>query len=109
MIKLISIQGGIAMNENTIQPNVTTNTKATPSASSKSSKEKSRNRTPEIIIMRKSADDICRQSYMISKTVADAWREFNKHVPYKTVTIDNALLRFMDDVKSGKIKFELEI
>ena len=46
---------------------------------------------------------------MIDKSVAEVWKQFNKNVPYKTVTLGYALLRFMDDYKSGRIKFEFEL
>ena len=59
--------------------------------------------------MRKSDDTVSRQSYMIDKSVAEEWKQFNKNVPYKTVTLGYALRRFMDDYNSGRIKFEFEI
>lgn len=64
---------------------------------------------PTVIQMKKSDDEVTRQSYMVDKKIASEWKEFNKNVPYKTVTLGWALRRFMDDVKSGRIKFELEI
>ena len=68
--------------------------------------------TPEataIIKMKKSDEEVTRQSYMVDRKTAAEWKQFNKNVPYKTVTLGWALRRFMDDVKSGRIKFELEI
>lgn len=62
-----------------------------------------------IISMKKSENETCRQAYMIEKSIASEWKEFNKNIPYKTVTIGSALQRFMDDVKSGHIRFSLEI
>ena len=62
-----------------------------------------------IIKMRKPEEKVSRQSYMLEKSVAEQWKEFNKNVPYKTVTLGWAMKRFMADVKAGKIKFELEI
>jgi len=64
---------------------------------------------PVTIQMRKSDDTVSRQSYMIDKSVAYEWKQFNKNVPYKTVTLGYALRRFMDDYNSGRIKFEFEI
>lgn len=62
-----------------------------------------------VIKMRKSDEETTRQSYMVDSSIAAEWKEFNKHVPYKTVTIGWALKRFMDDYNSGRIKFELEL
>ena len=59
--------------------------------------------------MKKSDEEVTRQSYMVDRKTAAEWKQFNKNVPYKTVTLGWALCRFMDDVKSGRIKFELEI
>ena len=64
---------------------------------------------PVTIQMRKSEDTVSRQSYMIDKSVAEEWKQFNKNVPYKTVTLGYALRRFMDDYNSGRIKSEFEI
>ena len=65
---------------------------------------------PIVIQMKKADDEVTtRQSYMVEKSIAAEWKQFNKNVPYKTVTLGWALRRFMDDVKSGRIKFELEI
>ena len=65
--------------------------------------------SPEVILMRKSNDEVVRSTYMIEKSIADEWKKFNENVPYKTVTLGHALNRFMDDYKAGKIKFEFEI
>lgn len=64
---------------------------------------------PTVIQMKKSDDITVRVSYMLDRSVAEAWKEFNQHVPYKSVTLGFAMKRFMEDVRSGKIKFELEI
>lgn len=64
---------------------------------------------PVTIKMCKSDEEVSRQSYMVEKSVAKEWKQFNKNVPYKTVTLGYALRRFMDDYKSGRIKFEFEI
>ncbi len=64
---------------------------------------------PVTLPTRKSDDEIVRVSYMLDKSVAEEWKHFNKNVPYKTVTLRLAMKRFMDDVRSGRIKFELEI
>ena len=63
----------------------------------------------EVILMKKSDAETVRQSYQIGKRVAAEWKEFNKNVPFKSVTLESAMQRFMSDVKSGKIRFELEI
>ena len=75
----------------------------------KTSEGTSPTQKPVVIQMKKSDEDAVRQSYMVDKSVAEEWKLFNKNVPYKTVTLGCALRRFMDDVKSGRIKFELEI
>lgn len=62
-----------------------------------------------IIPMKKTNNVTIRQSYLIDEDIANEWKQFNQNVPFKTVTLGWALRRFMDDVKSGKIKFELEI
>lgn len=64
---------------------------------------------PTTIKMRKSDEEVSRQSYMIEKSVAQEWKQFNQNVPYKTVTLGYALRRFMDDYKKGLIKFDFEI
>lgn len=62
-----------------------------------------------VIQMKKSDVECHRQSYMIEDSIAQEWKDFNKAVPYKTVTLGYALRRFMDDYKNGLIKFELEL
>ncbi len=64
---------------------------------------------PEVIQMKKSDENTVRVSFMLEQSIAEEWKDFNKNVPYKTVTLGHALLRFMNDVRSGKIKFELEL
>lgn len=64
---------------------------------------------PTIIRMKKSDEETVRPGYSVDKSVAEEWKQFNKNVPYKTVTLGYALRRFMDDVRSGRIIFELEI
>ena len=64
---------------------------------------------PETILMRKTTDEVTRQTFMIEKSIADDWKAFNQNVPYKTVTIGCALQRFMDDYKNHLINFKLEI
>ncbi len=64
---------------------------------------------PTVIRMRKSDEETVRPGYSVDKSVAEEWKQFNKNVPYKTVTLGYALRRFMDDVRSGRIIFELEI
>ena len=64
---------------------------------------------PTSICMNKSVNDTTRKSFIIDEDVAAEWKEFNKNVPFPSVTLGCALRRFMDDYKSGLIKFELEI
>lgn len=64
---------------------------------------------PEIIQMCKSESVTCRQSFIIEKEIAEEWKDFNKNIPFKSVTIGFALKRFMTDVRNGLIKFELKI
>ncbi|MCR4813789.1 MAG: hypothetical protein K5879_03050 [Lachnospiraceae bacterium] len=62
-----------------------------------------------VIPMKKSEEETVRRSYSLEKSIADEWNDFNKNVPFKSVTLGCALKRFMTDCRSGKIKFELEI
>ena len=64
---------------------------------------------PTAICMKKSDKDTTRKSFIIDEDVASEWKEFNKNVPFPSVTLGCALRRFMYDYKSGLIKFELEI
>ena len=64
---------------------------------------------PTAICMKKSDKKTTRKSFIIDEDVASEWKEFNKNVPFPSVTLGCALRRFMDDYKSGLIKFELEI
>ena len=64
---------------------------------------------PTVIRMKKSDEGTTRKSFIIDEDVAAEWKEFNKNVPFPSVTLGCALRRFMDDYKSGLIKFELEI
>ena len=64
---------------------------------------------PTAICMKKSYKETTRKSFIIDEDVASEWKEFNKNVPFPSVTLGCALRRFMDDYKSGLIKFELEI
>ncbi|MCR4814454.1 MAG: hypothetical protein K5879_06475 [Lachnospiraceae bacterium] len=64
---------------------------------------------PVVIQMKKSDEAMIRQSYMLEKSIADEWKSFNKNVPYKSVTLGYALRRFMSDVQSGRIIFELQL
>lgn len=64
---------------------------------------------PTAICMKKSDKETTRKSFIIDEDVASEWKEFNKNVPFPSVTLRFALRRFMDDYKSGLIKFELEI
>ena len=65
--------------------------------------------SPTTIKMKKSDEEVSRQSYMVDKSIAKEWKQFNQNVPYKTVTLGYALRRFMDDYKNGLIKFDFEI
>lgn len=64
---------------------------------------------PTAICMKKSDKETTRKSFIIDEDVASEWKEFNKNVPFPSVTLGFALRRFMYDYKSGLIKFELEI
>lgn len=50
-------------------------------------------------------DETYRQQFKISKKVADKWKKFASDKPNRSVLLDHALTRFMDDFKRGKIKF----
>lgn len=50
-------------------------------------------------------DETYRQQFKISKKVADRWKKFAADKPNRSVLLDHALIRFMDDFKNGKIKF----
>ena len=50
-------------------------------------------------------DETYRQQFKISKKVADKWKKFASDKPNRSVLLDPALTRFMDDFKRGKIKF----
>lgn len=50
-------------------------------------------------------DETYRQQFKISKKVADKWKKFAADKPNRSVLLDHALIRFMDDYKKGKIKF----
>ena len=62
-----------------------------------------------VIRMKKSDEGTTRKSFIIEEDVASEWKEFNKNVPFPSVTLGCALRRFMEDYRSGRISFELEI
>ncbi|RHV36753.1 hypothetical protein DXB59_07645 [Ruminococcus sp. OM05-10BH] len=64
---------------------------------------------PTVIHMKKSEEGSTRKSFIIDKDVALEWKEFNKNVPFPSVTLGCALRRFMEDYHSGRITFKLEI
>ena len=64
---------------------------------------------PTVIRMKKSDEGTTRKSFIIDEDVASEWKEFNKNVPFPSVTLGCALRRFMEDYRSGRITFELEI
>ena len=64
---------------------------------------------PTAICMKKSDKKTTRKSFIIDEDVASEWKEFNKNVPFPSVTLGCALRRFMEDYRSGRITFELEI
>ena len=64
---------------------------------------------PTVIRMKKSDEGTTRKSFVIDEDIAAEWKDFNKNVPFPSVTLGYALRRFMDDVRAGRIKFELEI
>ena len=59
--------------------------------------------------MKKSDEGTTRKSFIIDEDVAAEWKEFNKNVPFPSVTLGFALRRFMEDYRSCRITFELEI
>ena len=61
------------------------------------------------INMQKSKAETVRQAFLIDKEINDKWKQFNKKIPYKTVTINHALSRFMDDYNNGLIKFTMDL
>lgn len=63
---------------------------------------------PTIISLKKSDGETVRHSFSLDKSIADEWNNFNKNIPFKSVTLGYALKRFMDDARAGKIKFEIE-
>lgn len=64
---------------------------------------------PDIITMSMPDDETVRKSYILDADTAKKWKDFNKKIPFPSVTLSAALSRFMADYKDGKIKFELEI
>lgn len=50
-------------------------------------------------------DETYRQQFKMSKKVSDRWKKFASDKPNRSVLLDAALTRFMDDFKRGKIKF----
>lgn len=64
---------------------------------------------PTIIRMKKSDKETTRKSFIVDEDVAAEWKEFNRNVPFPSVTLGCALRRFMEDYHSGRITFELEI
>ena len=64
---------------------------------------------PTVIRMKKSDEGTTRKSFIIDEDVAAEWKDFNKNVPFPSVTLGCALRRFMEDYRSGRITFELEI
>ncbi len=64
---------------------------------------------PTVIRMKKSDEDTTRKSFIIDENIAAEWKDFNKNVPFPSVTLGCALRRFMEDYRSGRITFELEI
>lgn len=64
---------------------------------------------PTVIRMKKSDEGTTRKSFIIDEDVVAEWKEFNRNVPFPSVTLGCALRRFMEDYRSGRITFELEI
>lgn len=50
-------------------------------------------------------DETYRQQFKMSKKVSDRWKKFASDKPNRSVLLDAALTRFMNDFKNGKIKF----
>lgn len=57
----------------------------------------------DIITLTKT-DETYRQQFKMSKKVSDKWKKFASDKPNRSVLLDAALTRFMDDYKKGKIK-----
>ena len=57
----------------------------------------------DIITLTKT-DETYRQQFKMSKRVSDQWKKFASDKPNRSVLLDAALTRFMDDFKRGKIK-----
>lgn len=58
----------------------------------------------DIITLTKT-DETYRQQFKMSKKISDKWKKFASDKPNRSVLLDAALTRFMDDYKKGKIKF----
>lgn len=58
----------------------------------------------DIITLTKT-DETYRQQFKMSKKVSDKWKKFASDKPNRSVLLDAALTRFMNDYKKGKIKF----
>lgn len=65
--------------------------------------------SPTIIIMKRNETKPIRKNYSIDPIIAAEWEDFNRDIPFKTITMGNALRLFMDSVRSGKIIFKIEI
>lgn len=57
--------------------------------------------------LRPSGEETRRQSFSISDSVYQRWVSFSEGFPYKSVLIDTALTRLMDDVECGRIDFRM--
>ncbi len=64
---------------------------------------------PSIIVLRNPQKELTRRSYTVDMEVADKWKEFNRNIPYNSITLTYALERFMNDYHCGHIEFKLDI
>lgn len=60
----------------------------------------------EVVDLRKTEETI-RTSFLIGKNTAARWKSFCEPIQCKTVLLNEALKRFIDDVEVGKVKLEV--
>lgn len=64
---------------------------------------------PETITLHRPEKEGKRLTLTVSNTTAEEWHALIASVPFKQIVADEALERFMQDVKTGRIKLEVEI
>lgn len=60
----------------------------------------------EFYALRPSGEETKRQAFSISESVHTRWAAFSEGFPYKSVLIDTALTRLMDDVENDRVGFK---